>query len=74
MSNATRGIPLFDEDLSPEDKACRERAVACHHRWSHYPPNPTMAVPRPYCLKCGIDVDNMLSAVWQHGYRGGAVN
>lgn len=65
---------LLHEPLSAEETACIERAEACYHRWSHYPDNPTYAIPRPYCLTCGIDIDNRLSAVWQHGYRGGLVN
>lgn len=52
----------------------RERAESCCHRWSHYPENPTTAVPRPYCVECGLDVDNLPSHVWLHGHTNGTVN
>lgn len=65
---------LLREPRTSEEEACLERAESCHHRWSHYPDNPTRARPRPYCLICGIDIDNRLSVVWQHGHMGGVVH
>lgn len=42
-----------------------EVATACLHHWSHYPDNPQSAVPRPYCLNCGLDIDNRPSPLFK---------
>ena len=65
---------LLDYPSTAEEKACLERAESCHHRWSHHPDNPMVAILRPYCLECGVDIDNRLSDVWAHGHRSGLVN
>lgn len=57
------------EDQQEQD--CRERADSCVHRWSHNPKHPERARPRPFCLDCGINIDNHLSQWWLLGVRGG---